>query len=207
MANVSTFNVTTGIYPNESDTLINHGAIVLNSIRILSGLAAITGNFLIVQCIVKYKILQTTTNIVIANLASADFLNGIQMMFASRLKISSCWYYNTSTWLLLKQVGQTLKVLGFLANSSSIFYITFERFVAIKMALHYYNTVTVRLVMTIIVITWICNGSLSILPRIVPNLQVKIIIYPTVITFMIGTMFLSGCITCIAYKKIKKIIP
>ena len=139
---------------------MNNSTIALNTIRIIFGLTAMCGNLLIVTCVLRYRLLKTPTNLLIANLAAADFLNGCNMFVVPIMNFAYCAGYSAAHYPI-KRIKIGFVQLGFLMNNIAIFCIALERFICIKLALRYKSIVTFSRVLFTIILTWICGTIFS----------------------------------------------
>ena len=188
---------------NVTLTDISDTVIFLNSLRTCFGLVSMGGNFFIILCTIQYRSLQTPTNIIIANLAGADFVNGFNMVFASVMNLTLCTGFRSASktlWVIQKSNG----FVGYLTNNIAIFYIGLERFLNIKLALRYQSVVTNSRVTGFLALTWIGCIITSIVSTSVSfEVMVKAVMPSLCGVLAIGTIFLYGYVCCSAYKFIK----
>ena len=176
------------------------------SLRIFLGLVAISGNFFIILCVMRFRILRNPTNIAIANLAAADFVNGLSMFLHALFNFTSCTgLLNIPTTLWIVQ--RSLRFLGFLTNNIAIFYIALERFAIIKLTLRYQSLVTNTRVLLCIISTWTGSTVTVILVTTFSAIRTRTALTLLCCLGAIGTVSLYCYVCFIAYKKSKEIIP
>ena len=185
---------------------MNNTSIALNTVRIIFGLTAICGNLLIVICMLRYRLLRTPTNLLIANLAAADFLNGCNMFAVPIMNLTFCSGYS-STHYSMKRIKIGFVQLGFLTNNLAIFCIALERFICIRLALRYKSIVTFSRVLFTIILTWICGVIFSFSQVPLNFAERQVIVYCINGVIMFGTVILYIYVVTIAYKRSREVAP
>ena len=146
MSNISEVNETS-LSNFEQNTVLNTAAIVLSIIMIV-------GNGLVVVSVIRFKILQTITNVFVFSLALADFLLGICYMalivsyivFGDGLTIESGVYLGIAFQFF------------FLFSLLSLMAVSFERYFAILHPFWHIVQVTKRRCIISSVIIWVAVG-------------------------------------------------
>ena len=102
------------------DSDMSIAVVTINTIRILFGLLAIGGNLLIILCVVQYKTLRTTTNLVIGNLAAANFSDGCVTLWNALTLLSSCSGPSPAS-VTVEIIRRVLSLYVFFGNNVAIF--------------------------------------------------------------------------------------
>ena len=196
-------NFTTGTNSTQNIVVTSKSFTGLNAMKLFLGLVAIAGNSLIILCVIQYRSLRTITNLLIANLAVADFLNGSSWVILSTIALLHC-VRNTAGSLPASSATSFLTLFPFLANNLAVLLIALERFICIHFALRYYTVVTFRRMAFTVSLTWIlCAVCFT-----APMEQVRTIIIPLgSFLCMIVTVSLHCYVGFVACKKLREIAP
>ena len=197
-------NITSELIGSENLTSphsdITIAVVTINTLRILFGLLAIGGNFLIILCVIQYRTLRTTTNLVIANLAAANFLNGCVTLWNGLMLLTSCSGLSPAS-VTVETIRRVVSLCVFFGNNMAILLIAIERFLCLKLALRYNTIVTIQRAAVSIVFIWICCGALCF------GVFVKNFINLVCLVTSIFVVFLYSYIAFVAYKKSRNIVP
>ena len=184
-------------------TTINNSVILLNVMRIFFGLAAIAGNSLIIICVIQYRSLRTITNILIANLAVADFLNGLAWVISSVLTFMYCVKIPSGLFIAESTIS-FIALFPFLGNNFAILLIALERFICIHYTLRYYSIVTSLRMAFILGLAWILCAVCFAFPM--EGVQKTIVILGSLLCMM-GTVALHSYVGFVACKKSRQVTP
>ncbi|XP_014678298.1 PREDICTED: alpha-1A adrenergic receptor-like [Priapulus caudatus] len=116
--------------------------IPLNMISILA-------NLLVILAVTRTSHLQEPAHKLIANLAVADFLMGVQGIF-----VESTTFLIEFPPKIICLGHVSLVTLWALASTNSLIVINIDRFIAISRPLHYYQIVTPRVILVMVVLAW-----------------------------------------------------
>ena len=142
---------------NSTPISLSNSVIARSTIILFFGLAAMAGNSLIIVCAIQYRKLRTTTNILIANLAVADFLSGCSWVTFSAMTLRDCAKIPVAS-LLSENTKVVISLFPFLGNNFAVLLIALERFICIHYALRYYSIVTSHRTGFTLVLPWILIG-------------------------------------------------
>ncbi|XP_068089481.1 trace amine-associated receptor 4-like [Hyperolius riggenbachi] len=116
------------------------------------------GNLLVIISVSHFKQLHTPTNFLVLSLAFADSLLGLVVMPYSMLRsISSCWYFGELFCKLHSCIDMTLCT----ASIFHLFFISVDRYYAIRHPLLYHKLVTNLVIEVCLLISWTIPGIYS----------------------------------------------
>ena len=197
-------NETTTDTNSTHEITISSSVIVLGIIMILFGLAAIGGNSLIILCVIQYKSLRTNTNLLIANLAVVDFLNGCSWVICSAMTFSEC--IKKPTFSLISDNTKVMITLSpFLANNFAMLLIALERFICVHFALRYYSIITFHRTTFALSLTWLLSAVMCFT---IPLEQLRNTVMPLVcLLCSIGILVFYSYVGYVACKKLTRSVP
>ena len=196
-------NFTAGTNSTQNIVVTSKSFTGLNAMKLFLGLMAIAGNSLIILCVIQYRSLRTITNLLIANLAVADFLNGCSWVILSTIALLHC-VRNAAGSLPASSASSFLTLFLFLANNFAVLLIALERFICIHFALRYYTVLTFRRMAFTVSLTWI----LCVVCFTAPMEQVRTVIIPLgSFLCMIVTVSLHCYVGFVACKKLREVAP
>ena len=200
----STLNETATDTNSTQTTILSSSFIALSIIMIFFGLVAIAGNSVIILCVIQYRSLRTTTNLLIANLAVADFLNGCSWVICSAMMtFSDCIKIPTVSYIP-NDTKAVITLLSFLANNFAVLLIALERFICIHFALRYHSIVTSHRTAFILTLTWM----FAVMCFTAPVEQLRNTIMPSVgLSCTIGIVVFYSYVGYVACKKSTQSIP
>ena len=207
-----TFDVLQNVTLNEiaTDTnstqvpILSNSFIVLSVIMIFFGLVAIAGNSVIILCVIQYRSLRTTTNLLIANLAVADFLHGCSWVICSAMTFADCIKIPTFSFIP-NNTKVMITLLSFLANNFAVLVIALERFICIHFALRYNSILTSHRTAFTLTLTWIVCAVMCFT---VPVEQLRNTIMPSVgLSCTIGIVVFYSYVGYVACKKSTQSVP
>lgn len=97
--------------------------VVIEVVRVSESLLAILGNGLTIACILRYKRLRLATNYLVASLALADLLSGVNHIVFMELWITQ----DPVRWRVLCVANQTVAMLVTASNVTQIAIISVDR--------------------------------------------------------------------------------
>ena len=183
--------------------------ISLCCIRIFFGLLAVSGNSLIIHCVIKFRTLRSTTHYAKVNLAASDLAAAINLICFTILHILFCC--NLLSGPALKHamdIQLIIMMSSVFANSCSIFLIALERFVCIKFALRYYTIITERKIKVVLAVTWtlVLLVPLWLLTPI--DRQKKLMVFIIFVNMPVACAIIAYVhISFAAFKKNREIVP
>ena len=175
------------------------------------------GNLLILVCIAKFRALRSRSNILIANLAVADFLVGA-ILIPFDIAGMVWQHLSRDKWFCLLELSLYTCLLG--ASVLNNFVISLERFFVICCPLWYARNFKRRLLYILVATLWIVIAILSSLPffgltrtwpfptpcssDFVYTLEYKVLISLLVVSTLIASFILYGCVMKTAIGQLKK---
>ncbi|XP_067371054.1 trace amine-associated receptor 13c-like [Channa argus] len=110
-------------------------------------------NLLVIISVSHFRQLHTPTNLLILSLAVSDFLCGLESLLEAH-QHTTCWFHGD--FLCSLRVYMSSTVLG--TSIGNMILISFDRYVAICVPLHYPTRVTVTRVKMWISMCWTCSA-------------------------------------------------
>ncbi|XP_014678124.1 PREDICTED: melanocortin receptor 5-like [Priapulus caudatus] len=129
-------------------------------------LISIFANLLVILAVTRTSHLQEPAHKLIANLAVADFIMGVRGVFIA--PITFLIEFPPKIICLGHCVVVTLSAL---ASTNSLIAINIDRYIAISRPLHYYQIVTPRVILLMVVLAWSFAVFVSVLSLIVNRWQ------------------------------------
>ena len=173
----------------------NAGSIVLSLWLSLSGLAAVTGNAVVLWLLYKNRSLRTISNRFLASLSVADFLVGLVI---------------DPFWIVIRRLIQPpnhsilWNVIGLLwihttaATTFNLCCVSVDRFIAIRFPFRYHAIVTKRRCYTAIIVVWLISLGLPFTRMLVDrDNRAELWLSFTLITFLIPLFLVTFCYICI----------
>ena len=171
------------------------GSIVLSLWLSLSGLAAATGNAVVLWLLYKNRSLRTISNRFLASLSVADFLVGLVI---------------DPFWIVIRRLIQPpnrsilWNVIGLLwihttaATTFNLCCVSVDRFIAIRFPFRYQAIVTKRRCYTAIIMVWLISLGLPFTRMSVDrDNRAELWLSFTIITFLIPLFLVTFCYICI----------
>ncbi|XP_043921531.1 trace amine-associated receptor 9-like [Protopterus annectens] len=125
---------------------------ILYGFLVLGTMVTIGGNLMVIISITHFKQLHSPTNILLASLATADFLLGLTVLpFSSVRSVDSCWYFGDE----FCQFHSCLDTAFGIASISHLFLISIDRYCAIIHPLIYQTKFTFTVAIFLISFIWI----------------------------------------------------
>ncbi|CDW55596.1 5 hydroxytryptamine receptor 1D [Trichuris trichiura] len=175
-------------------------------------LCAILGNALIILSVLFYRGMQSTANLLLSSLATADFLIAVVLMPVALLDFAydHRWQFDYLTCRLWTSVHVMLCTASIL----NLCVIGFDRYFAITSPLRYKRMQTKRLSCIILLFTWIISFVICSLQWIVPAWRTPVwfatCIYPPMLSYRIcsalGSFYIPLILMLFVYLKILKVI-
>ena len=150
------------------ERLSNAASIVLSAWLSLSGLAAVTGNVVVLWLFYKHKSLRTISNRFLASLSMADVFVGLVIdpyWIAIR-----CWI-QPEVHSNLFMITIMLKIQTTVATTLNSCCVSIDRFIAIRFPFRYQNMLTKRRCFAVIILVWFISLSLPFLIFLIERLE------------------------------------
>ena len=173
----------------------NAGSIVLSLWLSLSGLAAVTGNAVVLWLLYKNRSLRTISNRFLASLSVADFLVGLVI---------------DPFWIVIRRLIQPpnrsilWNVIGLLwihttaATTFNLCCVSVDRFIAIRFPFRYHAIVTKRRCYTPIIVVWLISLGIPFTRMLVDrDNRAELWLSFTLIAFLIPLFLVTFCYICI----------
>lgn len=184
--------------------LSSAAVIVLSLWHSLSGLAAVTGNALVLWLFYKNKSLRTISNRFITSLSAADFFVGIVVNPA--WIVFRCLMKHPETHVQLFEVMNVLWVHTTASTTFNLCCVSVDRFIAIRFPLRYQDILTKKRCHAAVISVWIASLLLPCSLALVHNNhksdEILWITLP-VLTFMVPTTVVTFCY-CWIFKAARK---
>ena len=173
--------------------LSSAASIVLSLWFSLSGLAAVTGNAVVLWLFYKNETLRTISNRFIASLSVADFLVGLVV---------------NPTWIVIRcliqahiDVTLVLWIHTTAATTFNLCCVSVDRFIAIRFPFRYQDIMTKKRCYTAILLVWLVSLGLPFLAISVvdeePNIVARLFLFLAFISFVVPLFVVSFCYICI----------
>ena len=188
------------------------------SIRIIQSMLALFGNTLTLATVIRYDFLQTTTNLLICGLATADIVGGIAPIFMLARQLARSFF---PMWQVFC-IGETsLSLLSSFLNVMFTTLVSIDRYLYIAFPFRYPVIVTKRMILGALASVWIVQiGQVIIMtspgPKFPKNLRchtrfvfthpnTSIVAQWEFVICTILTFIMYGMISCIACKQIRMV--
>ena len=192
------------------DEQLNSAAsIVLSLWFSLSGLAAATGNAVVLWLLYKNESLRTISNRFLASLSVADFLVGL-VIDPAWIAIR-CLIQPRETNILI-DITRALWIHTTAATTFNLCCVSVDRFIVIRFPFRYQDIVTKKRCYTAIILVWLISLGLPFSSMSVDdekNNVVELVLSVALITFVFPLFVVSFCYICIlreARKQFRKIL-
>ena len=133
------------------ERLSNAASIVLSVWLSLSGLAAITGNVVVLWLFYKHKSLRTISNRFLASLSMADVFVGL--VIDPYWIVIRCWI-QPEVHSNLFMITIMLKIQTTVATTLNSCCVSIDRFIAIRFPFRYQDILTKRRCLAVIILVW-----------------------------------------------------
>ena len=184
-----------------NERLTSAASIVLSLWFSLSGLAAVTGNAVVLWLFYKNESLRTISNRFLASLSVADLLVGLVKEPA--LIVIRCLLEPPKHYILFK-VMITLWIHTTAATTFNVCCVSLDRFIAIRLPLRYQDIMTKKRCYTAIIFVWLISLGLPFTRMSVDDDNRAILWFSlTFITFVVPLFVVSFCYICI-FKEARK---
>ena len=140
------------------ERLSNAASIVLSAWLSLSGLAAVTGNVVVLWLFYKHKSLRTISNRFLASLSMADVFVGL--VIDPYWIVIRCWI-QPEVHSNLFMITIMLKIQTTVATTLNSCCVSIDRFIAIRFPFRYQDILTKRRCLAVIILVWFISLSLS----------------------------------------------
>ena len=141
------------------ERLSNAASIVLSAWLSLSGLAAVTGNVVVLWLFYKHKSLRTISNRFLASLSMADVFVGL--VIDPYWIVIRCWI-QPEVHSNLFMISIMLKIQTTVATTLNSCCVSIDRFIAIRFPFRYQDILTKRRCLAVIILVWFISLSLSL---------------------------------------------
>ena len=141
------------------ERLSNAASIVLSAWLSLSGLAAVTGNVVVLWLFYKHKSLRTISNRFLASLSVADVFVGL--VIDPYWIVIRCWI-QPEVHSNLFMITIMLKIQTTVATTLNSCCVSIDRFIAIRFPFRYQDILTKRRCLAVIILVWFISLSLSL---------------------------------------------
>uniref|UniRef100_A0A5S6QH67 G_PROTEIN_RECEP_F1_2 domain-containing protein n=1 Tax=Trichuris muris TaxID=70415 RepID=A0A5S6QH67_TRIMR len=175
-------------------------------------LCAIFGNALIILSVLFYRGMQTTPNLLLSSLATADFLIAVVVMPVALVDLAygHFWQFDYLTCRL----WTSAHVMLCTASILNLCVIGFDRYFAITSPLRYKRMQTKRLSCLVLLFTWFVSFVICSLPWIVPTWRTPVLfstcIYPPMLSYRVysalGSFYIPLILMLFVYLKIVRVI-
>ena len=191
------------------ERLSNAASIVLSAWLSLSGLAAVTGNVVVLWLFYKHKSLRTISNRFLASLSVADVFVGL--VIDPYWIVIRCWI-QPEVHSNLFMITIMLKIQTTVATTLNSCCVSIDRFIAIRFPFRYQDILTKRRCLAVIILVWFISLSLSFpILFFQPGKDRKELLVSITFTTCLGPLLvISFCyiiIFKVARKKFKRILP
>ena len=192
------------------EKLSSAGSIVLSLWFSLSGLAAVTGNAVVLWLFYKNESLRTISNRFLASLSVADFLVGL-VVDPAWIAIR-CLIQPLEMTQILRRVLDVLWILATASTTFNLCCVSIDRFIAIRFPFRYQDIVTKKRSYTVIVLVWLISLLLPFTLMLVDNEgnnDTELWLSLAILTFVFPISFVTFCyifIFKVARKQCRRII-
>ena len=171
-----------------NERLGSTSAIILSVWLSFTGLAAITGNAIVLWLVYKHESLRTVSNRFVTSLAAADFLVGLVIVPAW---ITVRFLAQPSETSVLTKVLRMLWVHTTAATTFNLCCVSVDRFIAIRFPLRYVVILTKNICHSVIILVWFAS---ILLPLLLIFIDVKKLwLSISIITFWVPTTVVLLC--------------
>ena len=191
------------------ERLSNAASIVLSAWLSLSGLAAVTGNVVVLWLFYKHKSLRTISNRFLASLSVADVFVGL--VIDPVWIVIVCWIQPRGQ-KNLSMITKMLWIQTTAATTLNSCCVSIDRFIAIRFPFRYQDILTKRRCLAVIILVWFISLTLSFpILFFQPGKDRKELLVSITFTTCLGPLLvISFCyiiIFKVARKKFKRILP
>ena len=128
--------------------------IPFNVVKVIEGIVGTFGNVLTIIAIIRFKKLQTGSNLLLGNLAFSDLISLLAVFLTVMLAfMKHIQYYDN--WIHLCYFMLYCGFLGGNTNLCGICFTAFDRFLAVKFPIFYRNKVKFSTWFKILIISWV----------------------------------------------------
>ena len=172
------------------EELSSAASIVLSLWSSLSGLAAVTGNAVVLWLLYKHESLRTISNRFLASLSVADFLVGL-VIDPAWITIRCLIQPSEVTQTALVKVMDMLWIHTTAATTFNLCCVSVDRFIAIRFPFRYQDILTKKKCYTLVAAVWTTSFLLPF-PVIFVDVE-KMWLLLSLITFCIPTTIVAVC--------------